>query len=100
MYNSLLNFLTPRSTALSTYNIEGVQSGTLPLGDYTVDGDIVVLEGTTLTLTAGSIFRMKENVLWEIQGTLDAQGTASNPIIFQTASGATKWWGIRFCKET
>lgn len=99
MYNSLLNFLTPRSMGLTSYTIEGVQSGTLPLGDYTVEGDIVVEEGAALTLTAGSIFRMKDNVLWEIQGQLTASGSSSNPIKFQLASGGTRWLGIRFCKE-
>lgn len=84
--------------ALTQYTIGGVQSGTLGLGEYTVTSDIVVLEGTTLTLTAGSIFKMHK-VLWEIQGTLTAIGTAGSRITFKTASGVSFWHGIRFCKE-
>lgn len=84
---------------LSEFEIEGVQSGTLALGDYTVKGDIVVEEGAALTLTAGSIFRMEENVLWEVQGQLTAQGSSSDKIQFKAASGANHWHGIRFCKE-
>lgn len=95
MYNALLNFLTPSGdTELPTFTIEGVQSGTLPLGDYTVVGDIKVREGTTLTLTAGSIFRMDENVWWWIEGNLNAPGTSGSPIIFQTNTGADHWHGL------
>ena len=87
------------SAPLPTFTIGGVQSGTLPLGEYTVESDIVVLEGTNLTLTAGSIFKMLENVLWEIQGTLTAVGTVSNRIRFECDDTADHWHGIRFCKE-
>lgn len=100
MYNSLLAFLgSTEEVALTEYTISGVQSGTLPLGDYTVEGDIVVLEGATLTLTAGSIFRMEDNVLWEIQGTITAIGTSGSHITFTKTDGATQWHGMRFCKE-
>lgn len=99
-YYGLMNFLAKGSGGgLTEYTINGVQSGTLPLGDYTVDGDIVVLEGASLTLTAGSIFRNADNVLWEIQGTLNASGTSGSHITFQKTDAATQWHGLRFCKE-
>ena len=99
MYNQLLGFLTPPDTGLTEFDIEGVQSGTLALGDYTVHGDIVVLDGAALVLTAGSIFRMKDKVLWEVQGKLTAAGTTGSHIQFVKHSSATAWNGLRFCEE-
>lgn len=99
MYNSLIGFLGSSGATRVEATIQGVQSGTLALGDYTVDGDIVVLEGSELILTAGSTFKMENNVLWEIQGTLTAIGTASEHIDFDVVDGGTSWAGIRFCKE-
>lgn len=84
---------------LDEFTISGIQSGTLALGDYTVEGDILVEEGSSLVLTAGSIFRNENNVLWEIQGTLTADGTSSDRITLTKTDAATRWHGIRFCKE-
>jgi hypothetical protein len=99
MYHSTIGFLTPQSTGIPEYTIGGVQSGTLPIGIYTVESDIVVLEGDELVLTAGSVFEMEDNVMWEVQGVLTAIGTSGSHITFSKVSAATQWHGLRFCKE-
>lgn len=100
MYNALINFLNPSAiAAIATETIGGVQSGTLTAKEYTVESDILVLEGETLTIDPGAIFNMKENVMWEIQGTLTANGTSGSKIQFKLDTGAGHWHGVKFMKS-
>jgi parallel beta-helix repeat protein len=62
--------------------IGGAQSGTLAAGVYTTTGSISVAPATTWTLSAGVIIKFTNgghNLV--VNGTLNANGTAGNPVI-------------------
>lgn len=57
-------------------------------GNINIAGDLVIAEGAN--------FEMAENVFWEVTGSLDVVGTASNHVVFTTANAAAQlhWGGI------
>lgn len=74
--------------------ISGVQTGTISAGVYNAVGNLSVPAGQTLTLDPGVIIKFVAGYEVQIAGTLIANGTASNPIIFtddgdDTAGGDT-----------
>jgi len=77
--------------------IYGNLSGSLGPGEYIVTGDCNVQSGTTLTIEPGTTFLHATHATWTIYGTLSAQGTESEPIIFerQYENESCKWGGIR-----
>jgi hypothetical protein len=74
----------------------------LPAGNYVLDGALVVKNGFTLTIAAGSTFRATPggtNVYLAVEqgGKLNAAGTAAAPILFTSNSGNKRsgdWGGI------
>jgi len=52
---------------------------------YVVDGDIVVVEGVTLTIEPGVIVKFKSGSI-TVDGKIDAEGTESDPIYFTSNS--------------
>ena len=87
------------STAARAADIEGSLTGYMPAGLYTVVDDIYVPSGGNLTLAPGVIFEFEEGLFTEyefdIEGSLTALGTASQPVIFRTASGVAEYNYIR-----
>ncbi|MBD3236023.1 MAG: hypothetical protein GF330_04920 [Candidatus Eisenbacteria bacterium] len=80
-------------------DLQGALSGDLPAGVYRIVDDIHVPAGETLTLAPGVVFQFEDS-FWEeyefdVYGTLLAQGTAEQPILFQTAPGAAEYNYIR-----
>ncbi|MGV7106229.1 hypothetical protein [Flavobacterium sp. U410] len=75
---------------------------TLPAGEYILDGALVVKSGYTLTILPGTTFKATPggtNVFFAVeQGAMvDAEGTATNPILFTSNSGNPRsgdWGGI------
>lgn len=49
---------------------------------YIVNGSIVVENGATLTVRAGTIVKMTGGTAFSVNGTLDVQGTAGSPVVF------------------
>lgn len=66
-------------------------------GNYKLDGVVKVAAGVTLTIEAGAIFDVvttKSSSLVILQdGKINAQGTASEPIVFSTATKTPGDWG-------
>ena len=99
--SSSIRFTTPAS--IPDYTIDNgiyTTNTTLPIGNYTVNSDMTVREGATLTLTPGSTFSMADRCSWNIIGAIRADGNASNRIVFQKQDAATRWHGIRICYDT
>jgi parallel beta-helix repeat protein len=67
-------------------------SGTLSCDEtwrenVTLTGDLTIPSGKTLTITAGQTITLPNYTEIYVSGTLTAQGTENNPIIFQSQSG-------------
>jgi len=63
----------------------------------TVSANVKVAAGKTLTIDPGVIFNFAEGKELDVYGTLNAQGTSPNPIVFTSASGNPSpgdWDGI------
>lgn len=74
---------------------------------YIVQGDVVVQTGAVLTVEAGVEVRFAptdgqssgydtNNVEFTVEGSLDVQGTAGQPVVFRADASSTKgdWYGI------
>ncbi len=62
---------------------------------YTVEGNITVDAGTTLTIEAGVEVIFTGEYYLEVNGCIQANGNTDAPIQFTSASEATYWKGIR-----
>ena len=49
---------------------------------YVLDGDIIIAEGASLTLSPGVVVKGRVNTRLIVNGVLDARGTPANPIVF------------------
>ncbi len=90
-------------------NLKGKVNGniTLPAGNYTLTGRLIVVDGSTLTLSAGTTITADAtnagggtNVSVEVQrgGKLNAVGTASQPIRFTSLNKKPgDWMGVFLC---
>ncbi|UCF66919.1 MAG: right-handed parallel beta-helix repeat-containing protein [Acidobacteriota bacterium] len=63
---------------------------------YRVQGDITVPAGQTLTIEPGVEIFFESWYSLSVSGTLDAVGTAADPILFTTVDPDTHWLGVRF----
>jgi hypothetical protein len=66
---------------------------------YLVDSYVHVVAGVTLTIQAGVVvngnYANGDNYLFQVDGTLIAQGTAVNQIMFGNSYGNNNWSGIK-----
>lgn len=69
---------------------------------YAVTGNILVLEGTVLTIEPGTVIRFAHLKAMTVQGKLVAVGTASSPIVFSShlATPAKGDWGYILFTDT
>ena len=85
---------------LHATEVNGSQSGTWTLGNspYVVTGSIVVPAGATLTIEPGVEVRFNPGTALDVNGTLDARGTAGSKITFTSGSAYEPgaWTGLRF----
>lgn len=78
--------------------LNGVQTGTIGPGYYTVVGNLVLNAGDTLRIEAGTTLQFIGQFRFDVNGTLLAQGTQADSIVFtcDTLTLATRWRKIRF----
>jgi parallel beta-helix repeat protein/predicted outer membrane repeat protein len=81
----------------SAAQLSGPLSGTLGPGIYHIGGRIWIEADSTLRLLPPTTFIFDGSIPFEIYGTLLAEGTASDSIVFTTfQSGSWRWRGLRF----
>ena len=77
--------------------LSGSLSGTLAPGTYPISGPIHVNSGDSLRLMPGTTFIFDGPYPFRIYGTLLAEATESDSIVFTTCqSGENRWRGLRF----
>ncbi|UOY04799.1 hypothetical protein L0P88_12610 [Muricauda sp. SCSIO 64092] len=68
---------------------------------YTIDGEVLVASGVTLTIPAGTEIVSNvgsSNYLAVLQGgSIDIQGTSSDPVIMRSNGNAGSWGGLLLC---
>jgi hypothetical protein len=79
-----------RGTTLNGGNVKGVM---LSDSTYTVNGDLVVLKGDTLTVQAGATINVPANHAFYIQGVFQSLGTSAKPITFTAPVAQPGQWG-------
>lgn len=83
------------NASLETVGLIGEQSGTLTSGTYKVTGNISVVNGQSLTIEAGTTLRFATGVEFEIRGDLQAIGTVTDSITFESYNEQSSWNGIK-----
>jgi len=90
---------TSESVLSGTGTLKGTISKDLLIkkGNYTLDGIVKVTNGATIKIEAGAVFNVvttKTSALVILNdGLIDAQGTASEPIVFTTSTKTPGDWG-------
>src|SRR5579863_3311039 len=79
-----------RGTTLNGGNVKGVM---LTDSTYTVNGDVTVLKGDTLTVQPGATINVPANHAFFIQGVFQSLGTSAKPIVFTAPAGVPGSWG-------
>lgn len=80
--------------------ISGSLSGTLIPGEYLVEDDIYIEEGSSLIIEPGAKLYFWTLTNFEIRGCLSAAGTESDSIFFHEFITGAGWDGIRFEAES
>ncbi|MFH1011958.1 MAG: right-handed parallel beta-helix repeat-containing protein [bacterium] len=96
MKNIIASLLLLACAQASFGQLSGPLSGTLGPGTYDVVGNIWVEANDTLRLMPGTTFLFGEDLVFDIYGTLLAEGTESDSIIFTAVEDTTYWpppWG-------
>jgi hypothetical protein len=83
-----------RGTTLNGGNVKGVM---LSDSTYTINGDLTVLKGDTLTIQPGATVNVTGNHAFYIQGTIRSLGAAAKPIVFTStvAQSPGQWGGFQ-----
>jgi len=87
-----VNYFSQSEQVTLTQYGKPTTSGTLSSNEtwrenVTLTGDLTIPSGKTLTITAGQTITLPNYTEIYVSGTLTAQGTENNPIIFQSQSG-------------
>ncbi|MCB2222421.1 MAG: T9SS type A sorting domain-containing protein [Bacteroidetes bacterium] len=82
----------------ATFISEGTVSGTWTAENapYYIDGHVTVENGQTLEIEPGVRIAVREPYHFEIQGCIQAEGTAENPIMFTASNPNIYWDGLDF----
>lgn len=90
--------LTFVSTALSSDLSRVLSNGTSP---HFISESIVVQEGDSLVLPAGTVLRFAANAGIEIRGgSFAIAGTSANPVILESQDSSASWKGISIAENT
>ncbi len=85
------------ASGLGQTYLSGVLSGNLEAGDYLVNGDLWVNDGETLTIQPGARLTFTGYYGFRIFGTLTAEGTQADSVIFENdPQNPDGWHGLRF----
>jgi len=60
---------------------------------YTATSDVIVAQGVTLTIEAGAVLKFSHSMNLIVNGSLQVNGTAVNPVVFSNDNGS--WSGIK-----
>jgi hypothetical protein len=94
-------FDTTYSTiTLETIGLSGQLNGVLVSDVYNVGGDIEVNIDDTLIIMEGTILKFCENVKFNINGLLIANGSETDSIIFTANNISKPWTGIKFSSSS
>ncbi|TKJ42559.1 hypothetical protein CEE37_02400 [candidate division LCP-89 bacterium B3_LCP] len=94
----VLSFMLSAGLAFAQTPLSGSLSGTIGPDVFLVEGDCDILQGETLTIAPGTTFLFSGHYYWKIYGTLIAQGTETDSIVFtrQNPTQGHRWGGLRF----
>ncbi len=101
-YSFSLPFTLSVRSAVETLGNTQYVEDTLWTSDktYILNGAIIVVTGVTLTIQPGTVVKGNSGVFIRVDGTLIAQGTPDQPIVFTTNSDTKATWaGIRFTES-
>ena len=79
-----------RGTTINGGNVKGVM---LTDSTYTVNGDVTVLPGDTLTVQPGATINIPANHAFYIQGVFQSLGSAAKPVVFTSPTAQPGQWG-------
>ncbi|MDP2883991.1 MAG: T9SS type A sorting domain-containing protein [Ignavibacteria bacterium] len=90
-------FNSAGATLIANYSYSTVTySTTLPSGTWPMAGTVTVPASVTLTILAGATVNFSGYYKLRIEGTLSANGSSTNPVIFQGSGYPGSWFGIEF----
>lgn len=92
--NAIYSTTVLPDVTLEPEGLSGELSGTLAAGKYVVSGDITVPEGETLIIEPGTTLKFKQDLNFIVRGSLYANGTANDSIVFQRLDNGVLWNGI------
>lgn len=87
---------TLSNTTLESLGLSGNLTGVIAKNTYKITGNIKVPSGQTLTIEAGTKFIFKTDVVFEVEGTLMANGNVNDTIVFTSNDTTPNWKGIKF----
>jgi len=93
--NSIYSTTVLSDVTLESQGLSGNLTGTLSTGTYKVSGDITVPDGYTLIIEPGTTLKFKQNISFIIRGSLYANGTINDSIIFKRFDNGITWGGIQ-----
>lgn len=94
--NPIYQNTTLPDQTIETIGLNGELSGQLPSGIYKVGGDIYVPENATLIIEPGTELKFKQDIMFQVFGTLKAEGTNEDSIKFTHYNDEYYWKGIDF----
>lgn len=91
------------NTSLATENADAVYEGTINQntnwdGNILIKNNLTVASGITLTINEGAKVYFRDNVALEVHGSLDANGSSNDKVLFTTVNPTpvhSDWYGIK-----
>jgi hypothetical protein len=72
-----------------------IYAGIWDAGSHYPAGDVVILDGSTLQVSAGASVYLDAEARIRVMGRLLVSGTDIQPVLFTRESAVEPWWGIR-----